>query len=132
MSSTASKHKPQLICNCIVLRGQPSPTILYTDSLPLPYFTQTAFPYHTLHRQPSPTILYTDSLPLPYFTQTAYPDNRHSPDCVLHCVGRLAIVSRNSLRCDWCFARAHVCHSYFVLECPKHWNTRGVLTLLSE
>src|SRR6218665_2622687 len=73
MSSTASKHKPQLICNCIVLRGQPSPTILYTDSLPLPYFTQTAFPYHTLHRQPSPTILYTDSLPLPYFTQTAFP-----------------------------------------------------------
>src|SRR6218665_1819562 len=79
------------------LHRQPSPTILYTDSLPLPYFTQTAFPYHTLHRQPSPTILYTDSLPLPYFTQTAYPDNRHSPDCVLHCVGRLAIVSQNNL-----------------------------------
>jgi len=41
-----------------------------------------------------------DSLPLPYFTQTAYPDNRHSSDCMLYCVGRLAIVPPNSLRCD--------------------------------
>src|SRR6218665_232067 len=78
------------------------------------------------------THCYMDSLHLPYFTQTAYPDNRHSPDCVLYCVGRLAIVPRNSFRCDWSFAQAHVCHSYFVLECPKHWNTRGVLILLSD
>src|SRR6218665_1694664 len=40
-------------------------------------------------------VCYEDSLPLPYFTQTAYPDNRHSPDCVLYCVGRLAIVPRD-------------------------------------
>ena len=62
---------------------------------------------------------YKDSLPLPYFTQTAYPDNRHSPDCMLYCVGRLAIVPPNSLRCDCVFAHAHLCHSYFMLECPN-------------
>jgi len=70
-----------------------------------------------------------DSLPLPYFTQTAYLDNRHSPDCMLYCVGRLTIVPPNSLRCDCVFAHAHLCHSYFILECPKHWNIRGVLSL---
>src|SRR6218665_2427014 len=43
---------------------------------------------------------YMDSLPLPYFTQTAYPDNRHSRDCMLYCVGRLTFVPPNSLRCD--------------------------------
>ena len=42
-----------------------------------------------LHGQPS----------LPYFTQTAYPDNRHIPDCMLYCVGRLAVATPNSLRC---------------------------------
>src|SRR6218665_2272040 len=72
---------------------------------------------------------YMDSLPLPYFKQTAYPDNRNSPDCMLYCVGRLVIVPPNSLRCDCVFAHAHLCHSYFILECPKHWNIRGVLSL---
>src|SRR6218665_3808253 len=61
--------------------------------------TWTAFPYHTLHRQPIPIT-----------------------DCMLYCVGRLAIVPPNSLRCDCVFAHAHLCHSYFILECPKHWN----------
>src|SRR6218665_3305588 len=77
-------------------------------------------------------VCYMDSLPLPYFTQTAYPDNRHSPDCMLYCVGRFAIVTPNSLRYDCVFAHAQVCRSYFNLECPKHWNIRGVLSLLSE
>ena len=65
-----------------------------------------------------------DSLPLPYFTQTAYPDNRHIAQtaCMLYsvyCVRRLAVVAPNSLRCDCVFAHAHLCHSYFYSRVPK-------------
>src|SRR6218665_2269821 len=61
-------------------------TMLHYTVLFYSVVTWTAFPYHTLHRQPT------------------YPDNRHRPNCMLYCVGRLAVVSPNNLRC-YCVIR---------------------------
>src|SRR6218665_2539229 len=60
-----------------------------------------------------------DSLPLPYFTQTAYPDNRHRPDGMLYCVGRLAIVAPNSLRCDYVIRPCAPVSLLFYSRVPK-------------